>query len=324
MREHPRFLVLRGGAIGDFIMTLPVLQALREHWPEAHLELVGYPHIARLAVAAGLVDRLRSLDEVAMARFFADRPEFSDEQRAFISSFHVVLSYLHDPEGLVRENLLRAGARRVIYGSPRVERGHAADHLVKPLEELAVYVRDPCPRLSLQPEWLQRGRELLRERGLEGRPVALHPGSGSPSKNWPASRFVELARRLSAEGRGQPFFILGEADAAVGACVAQQAPDVPRLSDVTLVDLACALAHAKVFIGNDSGVTHVAAALGLRVVAIFGPSDPERWAPRGGHVTVLRAPDARLESISVEDVLAALGVARAQGDGKALQDFPPS
>ena len=66
----PRFLVLRGGAIGDFIVTLPVLQALRDRWPDAYVEIWGYPHVARLALAAGLAQRVVSLDRAEMARFY--------------------------------------------------------------------------------------------------------------------------------------------------------------------------------------------------------------------------------------------------------------
>ncbi|MBN1270004.1 MAG: glycosyltransferase family 9 protein [Kiritimatiellae bacterium] len=306
MREIPRFLVLRGGAIGDFIMTLPALQALREHWPEAHIELVGYPHIARLALAAGLVDGLRSLDEVDMSRFFSARPEFTDAQRTFVKSFNIVLSYLHDPQDLVRENLLLAGARRVIYGSPIITEGHAADHLVKPLESLAIYIKEACPHLVLQGELVERGREWLSARGLADDAVALHPGSGSPAKNWPAANFVETARCLASEHIGSPFFILGEADGAAAAHLAANAGGVPVLTGVGLEELAGVLTNCKAYVGNDSGVTQVAAALGVRAVALFGPSNADRWGPRGAQVTILRAPGGQLDSVSVDTVMDAV------------------
>jgi heptosyltransferase III len=294
-----RFLILRGGAIGDFILTLPALQALRERWPDAYIELVGYPHIANLALAAGLVDHVESLDRADAARLFTWRPTFSEEQAAHLRSFDLVISYLHDPDGVVKANLKAAGVKQVIYGAPLVDQGHAIDHLMKPLETLAIYGEQPLPRLSLKAE---RGREWLAAHGLSGDVVAIHPGSGSPKKNWPAGKFLELAGRLREAGQ-MYFMIFGEADAAVADLIRNQMPGVIELSGCTLVELATVLSACRAFVGNDSGVTHIAAALGLRTIVMFGPSDADRWGPRGSHVSIIKAPEGNLELISANDVL---------------------
>lgn len=305
MNRRVRFLVLRGGAIGDFILTLPALAALRERWPDAYIEIFGYPHIADLAIAAGLADRVESLDRAGMAKFFTPTPTFTDEQAAHIRSFDVVISYLRDPGGVVRDNLRAAGARQVVCGSPMVESGHASDHLVKPLETLALYVAGTNARLALRPEHTEPGRRWLADRGIEGRVAAIHPGSGSPKKNWPADRFVELAEKLTSSG-WSPFFVIGEADREVEQVLLARAPGIPMLAGATLTEVASVLAHCAVYVGNDSGVTHIATALGIPVVAIFGPSDADRWGPRGPNVTLLRAPGGDLAAISVERVLQSL------------------
>ncbi|MDD5348487.1 MAG: hypothetical protein PHT59_07730, partial [Candidatus Omnitrophica bacterium] len=176
MKKQVRILLFRGGALGDFIFTLPALAALRQRWPDAYIELVGYPHIANLALAGGLVDHVESLDRAETARFFAWTPAFSAEQADHIASFDLVINYLHDPDGSVRRNLQAAGARQVIVGSPIVTGGHAVAHLARPLESLALYVAEESPRLSLTPSLLRRGSEALRERGLPEGAVVLHPG----------------------------------------------------------------------------------------------------------------------------------------------------
>ena len=302
--KRARFLVLRGGAIGDFIVTLPALQALRERWLDAEIELIGYPHVADLARVGGLVDRVDSLDKSGMARFFAALPSFSPEQADHIGSFDLVLSYLHDPQGVVVENLRAAGARQVIYGSPIVTAGHAVDHLLKPLETLAIYAAGAVPHLRLPDETRASGRRWLEERGSAGRVVAIHPGSGSPAKNWAADRFVELARKVKRAGMSV-MFVLGEADSEVRTRLVAELPEVPRIEQAKLVELAGVLSCCAAYVGNDSGITHLAAAIGLPVVALYGPSDPDRWGPRGEHVTILRAPGGDLSALSVEDVLAA-------------------
>jgi heptosyltransferase III len=303
MPKQARFLIFRGGAIGDFILTLPAIQALRDRWPDAYIELVGYPHIANLALAAGLVDHVESLDRANTARLFTWQPTFSEEQAAHIRSFDLVISYLHDPDGVVRANLKAAGAKQVIYGSPRVEEGHAIDHLMKPLETLAIYGEKPSPRLNLHAE---QGKEWLKARGFSRDVVAIHPGSGSPKKNWPVENFLTLAEQLRESGQSY-LMIFGEADAEVAALIRQEIPQVVELSGCTLIELATVLSACRVFVGNDSGVTHIAAAVGLPTIALFGPSDADYWGPRGSHVRVIQAPGGDLGQIEVRDVWSLLG-----------------
>jgi heptosyltransferase-2 len=304
--RQTRFLLLRGGAIGDFILTLPALRLLREHWPDAHIELIGYPHVANLARAGGLVDDVLSLDSAHIARLFSLRPELPDDQVKYIRSFDVIVSWLHDPDGVVKDNLLNAGARQVIYGSPLVDSGHAVDQLVKPLETLALYGAGSAPVLEATPTQKALGRGFLDALGFGNEIVAIHPGSGSAKKNWPVACFMELAERLGAAGAASPLFILGEADDAVAQVISSRAGSVPQVRNLPLEQLAGILACCGRYVGNDSGITHLAAALGLRVVALFGPTDPERWGPRGERVRVLHGD---LGAIAVDRVVAALELA---------------
>lgn len=298
--------MLRGGAIGDFIFTLPVLQALRRQWPEAYIELIGYPHIARLAEAAGLVDRLRGLDTAGMARFFGLHPQIDDDTRRHLASFDFVISFLHDPDGVVQDNLLAHGVRRLLYRSPVAPAGHIVDHLVQPLESLALYEAGAVPTLPLKTAILEQGRVHLDGLGVRGRPVAIHCGSGSARKNWPFERFASVAEAIADSA---PLaFVLGEADHAI----AGEVQDLARrtqgavLEGLDLVSLAGALANCAAFFGNDSGITHLAAALGLPVVALFGPTDPATWGPRGERVRILRAATEQLVDLPVDLALAAV------------------
>lgn len=312
--HSPRFLVLRGGAIGDFIATLPALQALRERWPLAEIEIWGYPHVATLAIAGGLAQSVVSLDRAEMARFFVPEPRFTDAQVEAVRSFDVVVNYLHDPVGQVRSNLLLAGARQVLSGSPIVKRGHATSFLLEPLQSLAIYDEGLVPVLDLSGEAHSAGRSLLRALGMNGRPTVLHPGSGGKAKIWPTQRFAEIARRLVASGR-ETAAVFGEADLEVEHEFVRLAPEVPALKGMALVDLAGALSECGAYVGNDSGITHLAAALGLSVVALFGPSDAEKWGPRGrGDVRIVRSPDGTMEGIGVETVWQAVAGGKTADD----------
>ena len=178
--------------------------------------------------------------------------------------------------------------------------------LLEPLRTLALYETDRVPELDFSGEARAAARRRLRALGLRGRPVAVHPGSGSPAKNWPAARFLEILRHLRTGGH-EAVVVLGEADAAEAAVLARELPELPVLAGLTLVDLGAALAECRAFLGNDSGIAHLAAAAGLPVVVLFGPSDPETWAPRGrGGVTVLSAPERELERLEAAAVREAL------------------
>lgn len=324
MIPRPRLLVLRGGAIGDFVLTLPVLQALRAQWPEAHIEIVGYPHIAELARAGGWADRVESLDRAHFARFYSWRPDLGDELIGYVRSFDLVVSFVHDPDGVVRRNLEATGVRQVLYRSPVDPRIHATDHLLKALETLAIYAAGAAPRLSLSASAVAAGERLLSAAGVAvAGALALHPGSGSPSKNWPAERYAALARRARAEG-WSPFFVIGEADAEPAAALRSGAPEVPRMEGLELLETAAVLAAARAFVGNDSGIAHLSAALGLPTVALFGPTDPDIWAPRGAAATIVRAPGGRLDRLAVEAVWRALNDALPPPRPPALPASPAS
>lgn len=302
MNKNPRILVLRGGAIGDFVVTLPALRALRERWPEAYIELLGYPHVARLALGGGLVDTVRSLDEAGMARFFVPKASFDSAQVSFVRSFDLIVSWLHDPDEVVRNNFLYAGARQVISGTPLVNAVHACETMLKPLEELAIYAEQACPRLEVFPELAAAGGEWLRQNGLDSSSAAIHPGSGSRNKNWPAGNFIGLARALREQGK-KSFFIIGEADAEAREAVRRNAPDFPVLEGCSLETLAGILSHVSLYLGNDSGITHLAAALGMRIIALYGPTDPALWGARGREVVHVQAPRRNLNLLEVDAVL---------------------
>jgi len=123
----------------------------------------------------------------------------------------------------------------------------------------------------------------------DGAFAVIHPFSGSPKKCWPLERYQELARRLPMPVRWC-------------AGPEERLPDAVRIDD--LYELACWLATARLYIGNDSGITHLAAAVGTPVIALFGPTGPGVWAPRGPNVRVIAKP--MLESIAVDEVVAAL------------------
>jgi hypothetical protein len=247
-----RRLVIRPGAIGDLIVSLPALESLRtnylEVWvPSPHIPLVRFAHRVRsiastgldlLGIAdpvGGLIDELRRFDSI-VSWYGANRPEFCALTRSL---------------GL---------PMRFFPALPPANAIHATDFYLNQIRGLCESTCDPTPRISC---------DVPRENF-----AAIHAFSGSTRKNWPLEKFRQMARGVE---RTMPVrWCTGPADPPLAGAV--------RIDD--LYELACWLASARLYAGNDSGITHLAAAVGTPVLALFGPTDPTVWAPRGPNVRV--------------------------------------
>jgi hypothetical protein len=249
-----RRLVIRPGAIGDFIVSLPAIQCLRAPYLEVWTAAQNAPLVrfapARSIRAAGLdllgigdpeprlLDELRSFDSI-VSWYGANRPEF----RECVAQLDLPFTFFPALP-------------------PQDSSRHAVDFYLDQVRSLGACPGDGIPRIDCsQP----------RERF-----AVIQPFSGSPRKNWPLEKFRALARGIE---RTMP----------VEWCRGPDDPPLPHAVRIdNLYELACWLARASLYIGNDSGITHLAAAVGTPVLALFGPTDPFVWGPRGPHVRIAR------------------------------------
>jgi heptosyltransferase-3 len=270
-------------------MTLPAVGALRERWPDGHIEILGYPHIIELARGRYYADATRSIDAKPMAGFFIPNAVLDPDLMEYFSGFDVVISYLFDPDSIFANNVRRCGVKQVIEASPRPKDTHAAAHYCRPLESLAIYVDAPRPRIHPNESDREAASKFLKMVGREPI-VAIHPGSGGDKKKWPVENFAAVARWISDELAAQLLVVEGEADEHVAEKLARLLE--PRMVTVAkglkLVELAAVLERCALFLGNDSGITHLAAAVGTPVVAMFGSASTPIWEPRGERVRVVR------------------------------------
>ena len=302
-----RILVIRGGAVGDFILVLPALKALRDTRPQAHMEILGYKHIAVLGENRFYAQAVHSIEYGPLARFFARNSELPAELADYFASFDLIVSYLYDPDRIFEINLRRCGVQNLICGAARIveNAGHAARQLARPIEQLGINVVDFAERIFPSIEDREFAREFLAS--VPPPIIAIHPGSGSHEKNWPLenwigsfspdSRFADLERLV---------VISGEADDAQTNQLEREWKnrDVRFVRNLPLPRLA-AILERSIFIGHDSGISHLAAAAGANCILLFGPTDPNVWAPRNDNVQILRPPSGRLDDLQIETVEAA-------------------
>ena len=299
-----RILVIRGGAIGDFILTLPALKALRDARPQAHMEILGYKHIAVLAENRFYAQAVRSIEYGALARFFARNSELPAELTDYFASFDVIVSYLYDPDQIFETNLRRCGVENLIRGPARIveNAGHAARQLARPIEELGISVADFAEKIFPSMEDRQFAREFLAS-ALQP-VIAIHPGSGSHKKNWPLENWIGLFSRGNRSANLAGLVVIsGEADEAETEQLEREWKNrVVRFAKSLPLPRVAAILEHSVFIGHDSGISHLAAAAGAKCILLFGPTDPDVWAPKNDNVQILCAPNAKLSDLGIEQV----------------------
>jgi ADP-heptose:LPS heptosyltransferase len=275
-----RILAIRAGALGDTILSLPSLRALRKLvGTEGELDFAGTEPAATLVQGGGLASRVFSIERAPFRTLFQESADVS-----FLRPYALVVAWSSAP--LLERKLAPLGIP-LLQSSPEPPPGtHASDHLYRSLAPLSIVPPAPPPELDLDPESEETAREFLGRSGLDPLDfAAIHPSSGSPRKNWPSENFAELFRHLDGGGR-RVLWIEGEADRDVVGPLVREAQS-PVARDLPLKTLAGVLALAAGFVGNDSGVTHLAAAVGTPTIALFGPTDPSIWAPRGRWVRVV-------------------------------------
>jgi len=305
-------LLIRGGALGDFIVTLPTVRLLRERWPDARIELLGYPRLSEIAVNRYYLNGVRSVNHGPLSAFFTPKAVLDPDWMDYIGDFDLVLSYFYDPDGLFLANLQRCKPAEIQTHPPRVPDTFgqpAAHHFAGILAPLGMTLGDDAAsEIFPLPEDVAAARAFLKGLRTGSRLVAVHPGSGGERKNWPIEAWADFGRRLVAARPDVTLVLVeGEADADQAQFLVEAWKDLPHLRArwLPLPILAALLREAALFLGHDSGVTHLAAAArrDLPVIALFGPTDPAIWAPPRKGVRVLQGRPT-LRALPVEQVLA--------------------
>ncbi len=300
-----KILIIRGGALGDFILTLPAIQLIKNSLPKAKIEILGYPNVTPVAEFSGLADATRSMEYGPLSFFFAPGSKLPQELVDYFSEFDVVISYLFDPDGYFEANMRRAGVETYFSGPYKIDESGppfrpAAAQLADPLEQLALFLETPAFEIT-DPE-----PPVIPDSAGE-RVIAIHPGSGSPLKNWSYEGWIEVAALILKEHpKSQFLFISGEAEDQTIEQFLELAnnANLPfrHLAHPTLRELSAELTAADLFLGHDTGVSHLAGASGVRSILLFGKTNPLIWAPQNENVSVIEAPSQDLSKISPKRV----------------------
>jgi ADP-heptose:LPS heptosyltransferase len=269
-------LLYHSGALGDFITTIPAISFWKKRHKNVRLVMLGDPVIGKFATETGIVHGFLDVNQARFAALFSDR--FGPDILKLLTPFSQAIAFVDSDSPLIA-NLHAAGIQCLSQPPFPPEQMHAVDyHLSLFTNESKLSQEEKTPHIEIPPDAMDESDSAIP---LEIHPIAIHPGSGSVKKNWPFERFLSVAGYFRAKGR-KIVWIAGPAE---------KRPAFPEVDYLfvnrPLLVLTRLLGRCEFFIGNDGGITHLAAALGCRTIALFGPSDPVVWAPRGKKVTVL-------------------------------------
>lgn len=331
-----RVLIIRLDRIGDVLLSTPAIRAVREAYPKAHIACMVRPY------ARDIVAENRDLDEtivydksmgiVGTVRFI----RYLRKQRFDLaivlhptSRSHLVTFLARIPERVGYDRKLGWLLTKRVPHTKHLGLRHEIEYVLELLRHVGIEAGTKKMSLEVTTESRERAAELLARHGIahDDAVICVHPGASCRSKRWSPRRFAEAADRLAAQCRAKIVIVAGPDDKEVAGDVASamRGPCVNLAGETGVMELACILERARLFVSNDSGPVHIACAVGTPVVALFGRSDrglsPVRWAPSNEGDAVLhkdvgcvacRAHNCRrgfkcLEAITVDDVLSAAG-----------------
>ncbi|MDP2645627.1 MAG: glycosyltransferase family 9 protein [Desulfobacterales bacterium] len=279
MKKHgqkAKVLIIHQGALGDFVATFPVLALLRNHF--RFIDALCQNQLGKLACYLKVTDRHFSIDSAIFSTLYSDHV---DQQVAdlFRPYDEIIVFSFSDKLERTIQNITGQKVQRIPPRAKADEKVHIQRHLLSHITKSRLVGHRTGKKYASLLRFNPDGRCDLER-------VIIHPGSGSKKKCWPLANFIQVEQDLKSIGM-KPEFLLGPAeyflknrlDNADGRLV-QVVSDLCQVADL--------LKTAGGFIGNDSGISHLAGFLNIPAAVVFGPSDPVRWKPAGQAVSVLR------------------------------------
>lgn len=309
-RRYHQGLIIQPGALGDCILTLPLAQFMLDALRLQSIDIVGHSEYISIFPGRTCISKIRSMEAIPFHRLFADSRSFDVPQNdplvSAFSPYEWIATFLGGENSDFEQNLIYVSnctsgtdVTSIELKAPPEIPCHIAEYYLhqfveKNSEHVAPAAFDPSRQL-ITPTHADSmaGQGILEQAGLEaGSTVIIQPGSSGNRKNWPLNNFIAVARQLRQEGLAVAF-LLGPAEVQNMPQATQDmlAEAAPCLSGLILADVVALLSQAFGFLGNDSGITHLAAAMGVPTTAVFGPSSSGRYAPIGPRTAILEMPD---------------------------------
>ncbi len=284
-------LIIHPGALGDVLLSRSAIRTIHLKFPQHELIFLADRSVGSFLLECGEINRFVPIDSSCLTELCAGEEHIHPLFRSWLSRCEYVVGWLRDPDGAVAATVQSLGIHNVMVMSPfspGLRARHQAERYLETIDGLG------CAASSFQPLMLPQRLSAEGPRYLEhvarndSRPLAIiHPGSGSAHKCMEPWRLAKLVEWMRGQGL-LPMLLEGPSDlGSVTQLRSLLQRPVAVMRNLDLCTVAAVLSHATLFVGHDSGITHLAAALSVPTLACFGPTDSRRWAPLGPNVTTL-------------------------------------
>lgn len=284
-------VVIHPGALGDVLLAVPAIMKFGLRFPRHNLLLIARASVSRFLAECRVVDEWIAAESQICSGLFARFVCQSNELGSHLERCDAAVAWVEDADGSLVNALREYGVRSILIQSPfssALRRKHQRDRFLETIGEGSARGLGDEP-LRIPNHLIEEGRICLKSKGItkSSSLVLVHTGSGSIHKCLNPEKMAHIINQLRYREMS-PVLLEGPADQDMVEGVLRLLSEKPPvLRDCDLLLLAGVLAHTDLYLGHDSGVTHLAALLGVHVVAVFGPTDHHRWAPHGRHVTIV-------------------------------------
>jgi heptosyltransferase-2 len=303
-----KILIRATNWIGDAIMALPALRVVRKRFPDAQIAILARPHVADLYRGQNISDDLLAYDPKCSHAGLGGRERLAQELRAQNFDVALLLQNAFDAAWLVwragipqRIGYARDGRSLLLTKAIAVpKQGEIPPHeqfyyleLLRRTRWIDTLPQESCAKLDVPQEHARGAEEVLTSAGARKNAARLAIGAGASygsAKCWPPDRFADFVNRFRLHTDADVILFGTAAEQQVSDAIAAgiNGPSISLVGKTTTAALPALLSRCQLFVGNDSGAMHVAAAVGLPVVAVFGPTDPYGTAPITRRCTIVQ------------------------------------
>jgi ADP-heptose:LPS heptosyltransferase len=291
--EKRRAVVFHQGALGDFLMAVSVIDELARTSAWARIDFWSKPEHVSLLTGKSYLGECHSPEGALISRLLHDSLWRTATLPDFLIEADDLFIFGQAGSRLMAERLSARLSAKVnwVQSFPAANDAHThiSRFLRRQLNGLGWPVSGEPLALSPPVSEKQAAREFLHKLGIYSKPVFIHPGSGGRRKVWPLTNWHALLDWIRRTSSFQALLSVGPADDYMDEFTgAMREAGVPIVSGLTLLRLSALLSLCGIYIGSDSGVSHLAAAAGIPTIAVFGPTDPRVWAPQGRNAVAVR------------------------------------
>lgn len=283
-----KILLIRRGALGDTIVTLPLIQTLNEKFRNCHIEVIGEKSYWSL-IYPDYINKITASDSKYINSLYLEQ-SLDEEIVQYYKEFDLIFGFLLDRDGTVKRHFKDMDISNYSFKEPFTEKvgEHIVQYTTSILDEAGIsYDDNKAPKIDIERSGVVYAEKLFNELGCNEKLISIHPRTYG-IKGLTLDKFIELGRWVEDELSGIPIWILGPVEQDIREELESCFNRDTVISENDLRKVAAIISATDFYVGCDTGITHLAAAAGVNTISIFGPTNPDIWGSLGNNVKIIK------------------------------------